>query len=508
MPVRITGLGSGLDIESLVKQQMQAKRIPIDQKKQKVTWLEWQRDAYRDMNTKVSSFVNQARKLTLESTFLAKTASLSTEDAQKVTVKPTPGTVAGNFSLEVKQIAKNAMLSSSGTLGYASNTTQAVTSTPVNLTVTGELGSKAVSIAAGDNINQIVSKINAESASTGVKATYDKLTDKMTLISTQTGTAAKVQMDADDSNFLGTLKLAAAGATTTGTITGQNAKVNFNGMGDTEVRSNSFTLSGINFTLLKDPGATSYTINSSINADVDSVVQTIKGVFEEYNKLIDEMNTKVGETRYRNYQPLTESQRSEMSESDVELWEAKAKSGLLRNDQIMTSGLNGMRRDLAEGVSGLTAGVFDTLADIGITTLPSNGKNEYGYMDNGKIYIDEAKLREALSTSPDQVATLFTKDGARDAKGRLVTGSDAGIGTRLFETLSSELLPGLTEKTQIIPTKSYILRQIDDYNNQIYKAESRLSEYEQNLYSQYSKLETSLNKLNSQGSYLSSFFQS
>ncbi|NGQ95641.1 flagellar filament capping protein FliD [Brevibacillus sp. SYP-B805] len=510
MPVRITGLGSGLDIDSLVKQQMQIKRIPIDTKKQKLTWLTWQRDAYRDMNTQVSSFLTEARKLTLESTFLAKTASLSTDDAQKVTVKPNPSAVNGNFTLQVKQIAKNAMMASSAALGVASDTTQAIATADVTLTVTGELGSKAISITNGDNINQIVSKINAESANTGVKASYDQLSDKLMLVSTQTGLAAKIQLDSNDVNFLDKLKLAAPGATTTGTVTGQDAIVNFNGMGDTSVRSNTFTMNNITFTLLKDPdlaGDSDYTINASITSDVDSVVNTIKGVFDKYNELIASMNSKLNEPRYRDYPPLTDTQKQDMKDSDIELWEQKAKSGLLRGDTVIQSGLDKMRRNLADIVSGIGAGQFDSLADIGITTAPSDGTNSYAYQENGKIYIDETKLRNALETSPEQVATLFTKDGARDASGRLITGQDAGIGTRLFETVNSDIIKGLTEKTQIVPTKSYLQRQIDDYTSQIAREEYDLPAYEQQLYSQYAKLEQALNQLNSQGAYLSSFFQ-
>jgi len=511
MTVRITGLGSGLDIESLVKQQMQAKRIPIDQKKQKLTWLTWQRDAYRDMNKEVSSFLSEARKLTFESTFLTKKSTVSTEDSQKVTVNPNPGAVDGNFTLKVKQIAKNAMMASSGTLGVGSNPSQGLATSAVTLTVTGELGVKPVSIAAGDSINAIVSKINAESSNTGVKATYDGLSDKLTLVSTQTGQDAKIQLDAaGDVDFLSKLKLASAGATTTGIKTGQNAIVDFNNTGDTVVRTNSFTLNNISFTLLKDPatmGVTDYTINASVNGDVDSVVETIKGIFDKYNELIDKMNSKVDETRYRSYLPLTDDQKVDMKEKDIELWEEKAKSGLLRGDSVMKNGLERMRRDLSAMVSGITGGQFDSLEDIGISTRQSDGKNSYAYQEKGKIYVDETKLKAALTASPEQVSQLFTKDGARDASGKLVTGADAGIGTRLFETLNVELIPGLTAKTQLVPTQSYLLRQIDDYTKQIDKAESGLSRYEQNLYSQYSRLETALNKLNSQGSYLSSFFQ-
>lgn len=509
MPIRITGLGSGLDIESLVKQQMQAKRVPIDQKKQKLTYLSWQTDAYREMNTAASAFMNEARKLTLESTFLTKKTSLNTDDSQKVQVSANPNAISGNFTLQVKQLAKNASLASLSALGVSSNPSQSLADSDLTLTVAGELGSKGVSIKAGDNINQIISKINAESNNTGVKATYDQYSDKLTLISTKTGEAAKVELQVDGGNedFLqNKLKLTSTATTIVSDI-GEDAIVNFNGNGDTKVRSNSFTMNDISFTLLKDPdagGNSEYTINVSVSSDVDKVVESIKSVFDKYNELIKTMNEKLDEPRYRDYAPLTDDQKADMKDKDVELWEEKAKSGLLRGDSVMTSGLEKMRRALSDTVSGLANGVFDSLADIGITTKVSDGSNTYAYSEDGKIYIDETKLRQALTDSPDQVATLFTKAGTKDASGRY--GADAGIGTKLFDIVNKDLIEGLSQKTQKVPTQSYLIRQISDYTRQIADAEAGLSRYEQQLYSQYSKLESALNKLNSQSTYLSGFF--
>lgn len=513
MPIRISGLGSGLDIESIVTQMMQAKRIPIDRMKQKMTQLEWQRDAYRDMNTEMNNFLKEAQKLTLQSTFLAKKASLTSSDAERVQVTPTANAVSGNFTLQVKQVAKNATITSNAALGLSSDTSQAVATANTTLRITGELGVQDVSIANGDNINQIISKINEKTSTTGVKAIYDQLSDKLTLTSTQTGSVAKVKIeDLSATNILrDKLKIAVDPTPNdTGLVSGQDAIVNFNNTGDTTVRSNSFSLQNINFTLLKDPdtlGVADYTINASINSDVDKIVDTVKSVFDKYNELIVKVNSKLQEKKYRDFLPLTDAQKEEMKEKDIDLWEEKAKSGLLRGDSILRTGLDKMRRFLADGVSGIPVGQYDSLADIGITTSLSDGSNNLAYLENGKIYVDEDKLRNALTNSPDQVATLFTKDGARGSNGRLSTWNDAGVGTRLYEIVNYDIISGLTQKTQIVPTKSYLNREIDDYSKRINQAESGLSRYEQELYSRYSKMEEALNKLNSQSSYLASFFQ-
>lgn len=78
-----------------------------------------------------------------------------------------------------------------------------------------------------------------------------------------------------------------------------------------------------------------------------------------------------------------------MSEDEIEKWEAKAKSGLLRNDSILTNGLYGMRSSFMNSVAGLGDATMDSLAEIGITTSST-------YSDGGKLVIDEDKLRSAI----------------------------------------------------------------------------------------------------------------
>lgn len=128
------------------------------------------------------------------------------------------------------------------------------------------------------------------------------------------------------------------------------------------------------------------------------------------------MNDKLSEQKYRNYVPLTDAQRKDMSESDIKLWEDKAKSGLLNGDVTLSSGLEKMRLYLSDAVSGVASSQYDSMADIGITTAPSSST---AYLEKGKIYIDEQKLRQALTDNPDLVTDLFTKDGARGSDGKL-----------------------------------------------------------------------------------------
>src|SRR5690606_30389919 len=108
--------------------------------------------------------------------------------------------------------------------------------------------------------------------------------------------------------------------------------------------------------------------------------------------------------RYRDYPPLTAEQKKEMDKSDIELWEEKAKSGLLRNDSIIQSTMLSVRQSLYELSAGIE-GSFKLITDIGIST-EKYSRGSAG----GKLVIDEQKLRQAIADDPEGVMELLFKE--------------------------------------------------------------------------------------------------
>src|SRR5690606_8962365 len=121
----------------------------------------------------------------------------------------------------------------------------------------------------------------------------------------------------------------------------------------------------------------------------------------KYNEIIGKINEKLREERYRDYRPLTDEQRKEMSDREIELWEERAKSGLLRGDIILSNALSNMRTAFYNNVD--TDGPFKHLAEIGIKTTAN-------YMEGGKLEINETKLKEALAQDSDAVYKLFSNN--------------------------------------------------------------------------------------------------
>lgn len=175
-----------------------------------------------------------------------------------------------------------------------------------------------------------------------------------------------------------------------------------------------------------DPSTVSpVTITSTTN--VDEMMNKIKEFVTTYNGLIKDLSEQTKETKYRSFAPLTDEQRKDMSENEIKLWEEKAKSGLLRSDTILRSGLASMRALVYQENPSVSNPKFNTLFNIGITTT----KN---YNDGGQLEIDEKKLQKALEEDPDAVAALFSNLDGKQKDKITVTDKDGNITTKEADT--------------------------------------------------------------------------
>ncbi|WP_176719906.1 flagellar filament capping protein FliD, partial [Desulfuribacillus alkaliarsenatis] len=145
---------------------------------------------------------------------------------------------------------------------------------------------------------------------------------------------------------------------------GKNAKFVLNGL-ETERKANVFTISGVEYTI---KAVTDNAVTVSSVSDTDAIFDKIKGFVDKYNELLGFVNEKLMERRYRDFPPLTNEQRRAMDDKEIEMWEEKAKSGLLRGDHMLSGILTDMRMLISDQVKGLGDGRISSLAQIGITT--------------------------------------------------------------------------------------------------------------------------------------------
>jgi flagellar hook-associated protein 2 len=178
-----------------------------------------------------------------------------------------------------------------------------------------------------DSLDSVMEKINSSSA--GVTISYSSVTDKFSMTADNGGSGDNIVISETSGNFMTALGLtSAAGAVDT---KGVNAILSVNGQSITR-SSNTFTVDGANITL-KNTTASAVTL--TMTEDATSLTDTIKKFVDDYNSMIDYINGLIKEETDSDYPPLTDTQKEDMSETEITSWEKKAKSGILRGDNIL-----------------------------------------------------------------------------------------------------------------------------------------------------------------------------
>ncbi|MFC4102027.1 flagellar filament capping protein FliD [Paenibacillus xanthanilyticus] len=484
---RLSGLVSGLDTDSLVKALVSSNSAKVNKYKQKQDMLEWKRTDYREMNSKILDFRNSAFNMKLQSSYMTKTVTSSQDSAVSVSASTSANT--GQFNIEVSSLASGASLTSA-VLGSNPDFTNK------NLTINDFNGNPVdILSASGSNTKpaDLVNLINAKSSETGVKASYDSTMQRIFFTTTKTGENAEITLGGSAVSVLNTVNKVGAASTSE---KGTNADVTFNGVSGS-YETNTFSIAGLNITA---KAVTTTPATVTVNQDSDAIFNTIKGFVDKYNELIETVNKKISETHERSFEPLTKEQKDAMSEDEIKKWEEKAKAGLLSRDSILTSGLSSLRQAFSEKIDGMPVDL-DSLAKIGISsTLSAGGGIAGSYMDKGKIYISDSKLKQAIADNPDEVMKLFTANDGDDK----ASGGD-GLAVRLYDR-ANEIINKITAKagsTGSVSMTSYSMgKELLELKNRISTEETRISDLQERYYRQFSRMESYLSKMNSQSSWM------
>ena len=381
----------------------------------------------------------------------------------------------------------------------------------VNGQVTFKVNGKEISYdLSGADKDRTISDIMSDiSSKAGVDIKYNELSKHFEMYSATTGADQKFDTSSTadvTGSFLSTLFGTAA-------ITdGRNAKVTIKEPGgspiDVEKSTNNFTINGITYSLLSgtedDPG--SATIKLTTN--VDKTYDKIKGFIDKYNEVIDKIQTKIDEKKNYDYAPLTDDQKEDMSDDQIEKWEDMAKEGLLHNDSSLENMLYSLRGAFYDSVEG--TGIY--LTDIGLSTSSD-------YDEGGKIIINESKLKSALENNGVQVINFFTKSSgiSYDADHRTDSGRYDQIG--IFQRMN-DILKDYTRTTRSSNGEKGILveiaglegdssefdnslyNELDDQNDKIDTLAKKLVEKQTTYYNKFAQLESVMQQLNSQSNWL------
>jgi len=291
-------------------------------------------------------------------------------------------------------------------------------------------------------------------------------------------------------NYFGDSVTFGTGEVSSSAVTaGSDLKITINGV-ETSRSSNTFTVDGLT--------VTATTVSSeetvvSTERDDDKIVDAIKAFVSDYNEMVESLYSTITEDdEYRDYAPLTEAQEDEMSETEIENWTEKAKTGLLRNDTNISTFLQKMRTAFYTKVE--SAGI--AAYSIGIETT----EDDY----SGKLTLDETALRNAIASDPDAVCKLFTD-------------SENGLGTKLSSICDSTAKLSVANPGTLVQiagasgwtanaTTNDMYYQLERINDKLEELEDKYEDERERYWDKFTTMETVISQYNSQSSLITSNF--
>ena len=281
-----------------------------------------------------------------------------------------------------------------------------------------------------------------------------------------------------------------AGATR---VDAEDAKITLNNAEFTS-SSNVFNINGLT---IKATGTTAAGESLTISTDTDTqgLYDKIKDFLTEYNSIINELTGLYNADSAKGYEPLTDDEKSEMSDSEVEKWETKIKDAILRNDSTIGGVMNSMTTAMMSSYT--VNGKSYSLASFGIHTLGylNAAKNEqYAY------HIDGDEDDSNTSGNTDKLLNMITNnpEDVEEFMKQLTSGLYSALDVKMKSTTMSSAYTIYNDKQM---TKDY-----NSYTTQIKNWETKIEDLENRYYKQFSNMEKQLAKMQSSTSSLTSMF--
>ena len=538
MPIRITGLNSGLDTEAIISELVSAYRTKEEKYQKAQTKLSWKQDAWKDLNIKVRSLYDNISNLRFTSAWTMKKTTVS--DSAKATVTAAGSCVNGTQTLKIKQLAKGTYI----TGGEISNTSAGTA--PTSATKLSELGYtgsggdiqvkdssgnvvKTVSVTGNTTIKDLVSALNGAG---DTKASFDATNKRIFMTSNKTGEQNAFSLDGD-ADILKTVGLSKEGGASI--VDAQDSEIELNGAKFTSA-NNTYTVNGLTIDCLAETGNSEISITTSV--DTQSMYDQVKSFLSQYNSLMKEMYSLYNADSAKGYEPLTDSEKDQMTDTEVEKWEEKIKAALLRRDDTLDGIMSTMKNAMSTSyyIYNGNAVTYDSdkqyykcngnaiknsdgsyvtsasqlklwasangakkysLSSFGIkteayATMTANSSQDAYYID-GDADDSVSKnnsdvLLNMLSSDPDTVSSFMKQ---------LTSGLYSAIDTKM------KSVKGLSSSYTIY-NDIEMAREYSDYTDTISKWEDKLTDLEDSYYKKFAAMESALASLQSQSSSLSS----
>ncbi|MER2553588.1 MAG: flagellar filament capping protein FliD [Thauera sp.] len=441
MAISAAGVGSGLDVGSIINQLMAVERQPLSRLESQQKSYQSKLSAFGQVQSAMSKLQDAATALSKSTTFSATTATAG--DTKAFTVGSTASAQTGSYNIEVTQLARAQRTATSAT-------TAPDLSGGGSLTITLGAGApKTVNLADGGTLQDLRDAINSADAGVSAQIINNGTVNQLVISSKETGAANAFKLAG--SGGLSELSFDPAATPSADMVAVQQAKdamLSIDGLAITRGSNTvSDAIEGVTLTLSKPTdGETTMTV--ARNDDI------AKKAIDDFAKAYNDLNT------------LIRSQTSYDA--------ATKKAGTLNGDASVRSIQGQLRSVLANPISGLSGATM--LSDAGIT-----------FKTDGSLSVDSAKLTAALADPAKKIGELFAGNGTVD-------GFAKTLETRIKDMLGTEGL--LTARTDGIN------RTIKSFDSRIESLEARLVKVEARYSAQFSALDVAMSSMSTTSAYL------
>lgn len=402
MGISSAGVGSGLDVNSIVTSLMAVEKRPLNLITQEKTDYQSKVSAYGTLKSALSTFQTSVSALSTASKFNAQT--VTSADASIFTATANGTATIGDYAVTVTQLAKSQKLASTGfantsdvvgtgvlTISFGDYVPASVVPL-VSESFTPNAAKTDVTITIDSSNNTLAGvrdAINASNSSVSATIVNNGTSNQLVITSKDTGEVNSLKIsvaddDLNDTDAIGLSQLAydplAAGIKNMAKVqTEQNALLNVDGI-DVVKASNTISdvISGVTLNLLANSGVDS--VNLAVASNQDSIKESVKAFVDGYNKLDTTLRS------LTKYDPTGKS------------------SGVLLGDSTVRSVINQIKSVMTKTIA--SDGALTSLSQIGV-----------GFQRDGQLALNTTKLTSAIATNFADIATLFTKSAkATDAQ--------------------------------------------------------------------------------------------
>ncbi len=495
--MRLTGLMSGMDTESIIQQLVEAKKTKVDKTKKAQTKLEWKQDAWKSLNTKLKNLQSKyLSNMRFTDAYSKKTTKVSHPNA--VSVITGEDAMNGVQSLKIVELARTGYLTG-GVVKSADGGKVTAMSTLESLGVTdagsfnvsiGKNGEKSVDIQF--NKDTTISDVLTQLKNAGLNANFDEGNQRFFVVSKESGAENNFNITANGIDGAKALTAMGLDSSVAGynKIEGQDAVIELNGA-RYESKNNTFAVNGLTFTALSK---TDEEITVTTQQDTDGIYDMVKNFLKEYNAIINEMDKLYNAASAKGYEPLTTEEKDALSDTEIAEYEKKIKDALLRKDENLGTISSTLRLAMSGGIE--VNGKTMYLHDFGIETLgyfeaEDNERNAYhiaGDPDDINTSGDPDKLKSMIANDPDTVISFFT-----------------GLSRNLYDEMTemSKSVKDYRSFGSFYDDKK-MKSDYEDFTAKIKEQEKKLNDYEDKWYKKFAAMETAMAKMQSSANAVTS----